>query len=78
MCPSSIAKYFHDLGYSVKECAARLDQEGMEEALMPFPGPPIDQEEEEEEEEEAGLEEHGAEPEDLLEWIGCQTLGIKL
>ncbi|XP_045118627.1 ribonuclease P protein subunit p40-like isoform X1 [Portunus trituberculatus] len=69
VCPSSIAKYFHDLGYSVSECAATLSQNVLEKAFMPFPGPPV---------EEAGLDEQIAEPEDLLEWIGCQTLGIRL
>lgn len=71
VCPSSIAKYFHDLGYSVEECGASLNQELVAEALMPIPGPLF-------EEDKVGEEDCASEPEDLLEWIGCQTLGIKL
>ncbi|KAG0712616.1 Ribonuclease P protein subunit p40 [Chionoecetes opilio] len=70
ICPSSIAKYFHDLGYDIKECGATVGQGVVGEALMPHPGPPLP-------EEEAG-EDLVAEPEDLLEWVGCQMLGIKL
>lgn len=73
ICPSSIAKYFHDLGYSVEECAATLGQEVRGEVLMPLPGLT-----EEESEALKGETEDRAEPEDLLEWIGCQALGIKL
>lgn len=69
VCPSSIAKYFHDRGYNVNECVAAVNQAVQEDAFMPFPGPPV---------EETGLDDQAAEPEDLLEWIGCQMLGIRL
>ncbi|XP_071546296.1 ribonuclease P protein subunit p40-like [Panulirus ornatus] len=62
VCPSSIAKYFNDLGYSVEEVRPFLGHSIMTEAAMPL----------------LGKTEEEVDPEDLLEWIGCQTLGIKL
>lgn len=57
----------------MEECAATLGLEVLGEVLMPLPGLT------EEESEALKVEtEDRTEPEDLLEWIGCQALGIKL
>lgn len=55
------------------ECEASLSHDVLGEALMPSPSLALEESGELEEK-----EDHGTEPEDLLEWIGCQALGIKL
>ncbi|XP_042206592.1 ribonuclease P protein subunit p40-like [Homarus americanus] len=62
VCPSSIAKYFHDLGYSVEERKSSLSQSIVTEVDMPV----------------LGKDGEDTDPEDVFEWIGCQTLGVHL
>ncbi|XP_069947962.1 ribonuclease P protein subunit p40 isoform X2 [Cherax quadricarinatus] len=62
ICPSSVAKYFYDLGYSIEELHSSLSQSIMTEAVMPS----------------LCKDGEAAAPEDVLEWLGCQTLGVKL
>ncbi|XP_047491400.1 ribonuclease P protein subunit p40-like [Penaeus chinensis] len=66
ICPSSVAKYFHDLGFAVEEQFPDVYKSIASEVAMPR----LDKSQEDEVEE--------LEPEDLLEWIGCQSLGIRL
>lgn len=66
ICPSSVAKYLHDLGYAVEEQLPSVFKSLASNVAMPR----LDKNQME------GCEE--LEPEDLLEWIGCQSLGIKL
>lgn len=62
VCPSSVAKYFHDLGYNVEERSSVISQSIMLDAMMPA----------------LKLDQQEADPEDVMEWIGCHTLGIRL
>ncbi|XP_076060614.1 ribonuclease P protein subunit p40-like [Oratosquilla oratoria] len=62
VCPSSVAKYFHDLGYVVRERKPTLKSS----LLSDISGPTSLNHFEE------------MEPGDITEWIGCQLLGIRL
>nr|XP_045599497.1 ribonuclease P protein subunit p40-like isoform X1 [Procambarus clarkii] len=61
ICPSSVAKYFHDLGYSIEEQHPCLNWNIVREAAMPLLCTASEED-----------------PQDVLEWIGCQTLGVKM
>lgn len=66
ICPSSVAKYFHDLGFAVEEQFPDVYKSIASEVAMPR----LDKKQADDVEE--------LEPEELLEWIGCQSLGIRL
>ncbi|KAK3864759.1 hypothetical protein Pcinc_029575 [Petrolisthes cinctipes] len=80
VCPSSVAKYFHDLSYNVRERHTTVKQKVLGDTLMPLL---TKQEEEctakegEKTKQTEGCEDE-VEPEEILEWIGCQALGVNL
>ncbi|XP_068234724.1 ribonuclease P protein subunit p40-like isoform X1 [Palaemon carinicauda] len=69
VCPSSVAKYFSDRGYVVYRQEVQIRNSTLNDLDVPLIQIEIN---------EGGDEKLEIEPEVLLEWIGCTSLGIKL